>query len=209
MSYASDRKKLDNLTTDNDNISKSRVPKLSTSFSTPELSTANRLLGRRPTNFNVNNVNAINDNILLEADNQVNHPSDVTTTAGDIPGNIVCRFYQQGYCQRGERCFYSHTHTFNNGLGQAVASQMVGFQGVAYYGQYGLPGMGGGGGGNILPSTSGYNYNQNLAINPNLNNNMRLMHNVPLSKMNQKRMSGDLEGSKLNNELKNALKHAN
>lgn len=186
MSYASDRKKLDNLNIDNNNnilISKSqRVPKLSSSYSTPNLASATRLLGCRSTNFNAS---AAND-VLLETDNQISHQSPNVTTAGDITGNTVCRFYQQGYCQRGERCSYSHTHTFN-GSGQAnmnVTAQMVGYQGgVAYYSQYG----------NLLPSTTGYNYNQNLATL----NSMRLVHPnsiLSLSKMNQKRMSGDLEG---------------
>ncbi|GBC53657.2 ARM repeat-containing protein [Rhizophagus irregularis DAOM 181602=DAOM 197198] len=185
MSYASDRKKLDNLNIDNNNnilISKSqRVPKLSSSYSTPNLASATRLLGCRSTNFNAS---AAND-VLLETDNQISHQSPNVTTAGDITGNTVCRFYQQGYCQRGERCSYSHTHTFN-GSGQAnmnVTAQMVGYQGgVAYYSQYG----------NLLPSTTGYNYNQNLATL----NSMRLVHPnsiLSLSKMNQKRMSGDLE----------------
>jgi hypothetical protein len=198
MSFASDIKKLDDLNTDS-NISKSRVPKLSSSFSTPDLASAARLIGHCSTNFNVN-ANA--NDILLEADNHINHPVQLpnVTTAGDIAGsNNVCRFYQQGYCQRGERCSYSHTNVFN-GLGQANMTQMAGFQGVTqqpmnnntYYGQYGLTGMGGI---NMLTST-GYNYNQSLALNVNPNNNMRLMHanNVSLSKINQKRMSGDLEG---------------
>jgi hypothetical protein len=187
MSYASDRKKLDNLNIDNNNnvlISKSqRVPKLSSSYSTPNLASATRLLGCRSTNFNASSAN----DVLLETDNQINHSVQLpnVTTAGDITGNTICRFYQQGYCQRGERCSYSHTHIFN-GSGQAnmnITSQMAGFQGVAYYGQYG----------NMLPSVTGYNYNQNLA---NLNS-MRLVHPnniLSLSKMNQKRMSGDLEG---------------
>ena len=192
MSYACDRKKLD--TVDNSNASKSqRVPKLSSSYSTPDLASAARLIG----NFSLN----AND-VILEANNQINHSAqlpNVNTTGDIVSNNNVCRFYQQGYCQRGERCSYSHTNPFN-GLGQAnmnITTQMAGFQGVtqpmnnnAYYGQYGL-------GINMLPSTSGYNYSQSLALNTNPNNNARLMHanNIPLSKMNQKRMSGDLEGN--------------
>ncbi|GBC08678.1 hypothetical protein RclHR1_00830029 [Rhizophagus clarus] len=182
MSYSSDRKKLDNLNIDDNVLKSQRVPKLSSSYSTPNLASATRLLGCRSTNFNANTAN----DILLEMDNQINHSVQLpnVSTAGDITGNTVCRFYQQGYCQRGERCSYSHIHTFN-GSGQAnmnVSPQIVGFQGVAYYGQYG----------NMLQSATGYNYNQNLA---NLNS-MRLVHPnniLSVSKMNQKRMSGDLE----------------
>jgi len=192
---SSDRKKLDNLTADN-NIStpKQRVPKLSTSYSTPDLPSATRVFGCRPSNFNASTAN----DILLETDNQTNHSVQLpSVTAGDIGGNNVCRFYQQGYCQRGDRCSYSHTF---NGLGQVNVNLPPQFPGVvppvnnnAFYNQYGLAGIGGV---NMLPSTSGFNYNQNLALNAALNGNMRLMHanNMSLSKMNQKRMSGDLEG---------------
>lgn len=193
---SSDRKKLDNLTTDN-NIStpKQRVPKLSMSHLTPDLPSATRLFGRCSKNFNTSTAN----DILLETDNQINHSVPLSSvTVGDIGGNNnVCRFYQQGYCQRGDRCSYSHTL---NGLGQVNMNLPSQFPSVvppvnnnAFYNQYGLAGIGGV---NMLPSTSGFNYNQNLALNAALNGNMRLMHanNMSLSKMNQKRMSGDLEG---------------
>ncbi|CAG8435738.1 9515_t:CDS:10 [Funneliformis mosseae] len=198
---SSDRKKLDNLTVDNNNIStaKQRVPKLSTSYSTPDLASATRLFGRRSANFNASTAN----DVLLEDDDQVNHPAQLpTVTSGDVSGSNVCRFYQQGYCQRGDRCSYSHTF---NGLGQVnlnLPAQITGgFPGVsqpmnnnnnAFYNQYGISGIGGL---NILPTTAGLNYNQNLALNVALNRNMNLMQasNVGLSKMSQKRMSGDLE----------------
>ncbi|CAG8471383.1 16677_t:CDS:10 [Funneliformis caledonium] len=198
---SSDRKKLDNLTVDNNNIStaKQRVPKLSTSYSTPDLASATRLFGRRSANFNASTAN----DVLLEDDDQVNHPAQLpTVTSGDVSGSNVCRFYQQGYCQRGDRCSYSHTF---NGLGQVnlnLPAQITGgFPGVsqpmnnnnnAFYNQYGISGIGGV---NILPTTAGLNYNQNLALNVALNRNMNLMQasNVGLSKMSQKRMSGDLE----------------
>ncbi|GES90776.1 ARM repeat-containing protein [Rhizophagus clarus] len=152
MSYSSDRKKLDNLNIDDNVLKSQRVPKLSSSYSTPNLASATRLLGCRSTNFNANTAN----DILLEMDNQINHSVQLpnVSTAGDITGQANMN----------------------------VSPQIVGFQGVAYYGQYG----------NMLQSATGYNYNQNLA---NLNS-MRLVHPnniLSVSKMNQKRMSGDLE----------------
>ncbi|CAI2166966.1 15262_t:CDS:10 [Funneliformis geosporum] len=198
---SSERKKLDNLTVDNNSLSnaKQRVPKLSTSLSTPDLASATRLFGCRSTNFDASTAN---DVLLEDDDDQINHSVQIpTVTTGDVGGSNVCRFYQQGYCQRGDRCSYSHTF---NGLGQVnlnLPAQMTGFSGVAqpmnnnnaFYNQYGVSGIGGV---NVLPSTSGFTYNQNLALNVALNRNMNLMHasNGGLSsKMSQKRMSGDLE----------------
>ncbi|CAG8584137.1 8318_t:CDS:10, partial [Racocetra fulgida] len=200
FSYISDRKKLDNIVTENSST-KQRIPKLSTSFSTPDLASATRLFGRRSTNLNGQSAR----DLFIDSDNQMSQNVPLQNN-NDLTGNGICRFFQQGFCSWGDRCQYAHTHTFNgiSPVNMGLTAQMSAYPGVipqmnnttAFYGQYGMTGISGI---NMIPGSNGFGYNQNFALNAALNNNangMRsMMHvnNLTFSKTNQKRLSGDLE----------------
>jgi len=115
--------------------------------------------------------------------------------------NNVCRFYQQGWCARGDRCQYAHTHGFGGMTPVNVNLAQMAFPGVvpslntaAFYGQYGMTPMG------IIPAAAAAAaaaaYNQNIAtLNAAINaNNVRIMQPSSVNmKMNQKRMNNELE----------------
>ncbi|CAG8483565.1 22051_t:CDS:10, partial [Gigaspora rosea] len=200
FSYVVDRKKMDNIVTESSST-KQRIPKLSTSYSTPDLASATRLFGRRSTTLNGQSAR----DLFMDSDNQI--PQNIQLqNSNDLTGSGICRFFQQGFCSWGDRCQYAHTHTFNGitPVNMGLAAQMGAFPGVmpqmsnanAFYGQYGMTGMGGI---NMIPGSNGFGYNQNFALNAALNNNVNgmrsMMHvnNLTFSKMNQKRLSGDLE----------------
>ncbi|KAF0466720.1 ARM repeat-containing protein [Gigaspora margarita] len=200
FSYVIDRKKMDNIVTESSST-KQRIPKLSTSYSTPDLASATRLFGRRSTTLNGQSAR----DLFMDSDNQI--PQNIQLqNSNDLAGSGICRFFQQGFCSWGDRCQYAHTHTFNGitPVNMGLAAQMGAFPGVmpqmnnatAFYGQYGMTGMGGI---NMIPGSNGFGYNQNFALNAALNNNVNgmrsMMHvnNLTFSKMNQKRLSGDLE----------------
>ncbi|CAG8441823.1 3665_t:CDS:10 [Scutellospora calospora] len=200
FSYSNDRKKLDNLVTES-STTKQRIPKLSTSYSTPDLASATRLFGCRSTTLN----GQFARDLFIDSDNQMSQTIQLQNNS-DLTGNGACRFFQQGFCSWGDRCQYAHTHTFNgiNPVNMGLTVQMGAFPSVmpqmnnstAFYGQYGMASMGGI---NMIPGSNGFGYNQNFALNAALNNNtngMRsMMHvnNLSFSKMNQKRLSSDLE----------------
>ncbi|RHZ89699.1 hypothetical protein Glove_12g42 [Diversispora epigaea] len=183
------RKKLDNLVSDN-STNKPRVPKLSNS--NPDLASASRLFGRPTTTFN----NQAANEILGETENQM-----TSQPSSDLNGNGVCRFFQQGFCSRGERCQYAHTHVYNGGVAPVSMAQMNNYPGAtasinnstSLYGQYGISGI-------VFPGASGgYGYNQNTALNmASLNTRSTIQTNtvVAIPKINQKRSSTDLEANR-------------
>ncbi|CAG8438234.1 8891_t:CDS:10 [Diversispora eburnea] len=178
------RKKLDNLVSDN-STNKPRVPKLSNS--NPDLASASRLFGRPTTTFN----NQAANEILGETENQI-----TSQPSSDLNGNGVCRFFQQGFCSRGERCQYAHTHVYNGGVAPVSMAQMNNYPGAtapinnaaSLYGQYGI----------VFPGASGYGYNQNAALNmASLNTRSTMQTNtVAIPKINHKRSSTDLEANR-------------
>ncbi|CAG8547830.1 6137_t:CDS:10 [Acaulospora morrowiae] len=187
LMYVNDRKNLDNLIGDNPSCVKSRAPKLSTSYSTPDLASATRLFGHRSSVIGCQTVGEV----LVELDNPMTQANQMQNT--NDSGSGICRFFQQGLCTRGERCQYAHTHAYG---GMSNAS--------TFYGQYNMTGRGGI---NMLPGVSGFGYSQNLANNVstiNSNNNIRSLmqnNNLVLSKMNQKRLSADLEVNRFSGVL--------
>ncbi|CAG8555269.1 2021_t:CDS:10 [Cetraspora pellucida] len=200
FSYVNDRKKMDNIVTENSST-KQRIPKLSTSYSTPDLASATRLFGCRSTILNSQSAR----DLFIDSDNQMSQNVPLQNN-NDLAGSGICRFFQQGFCSWGDRCQYAHTHTFNGipPVNMGLTTQLGAYPGVmpqmnnttAFYGQYGMTGIGGI---SMIPGSNGFGYNQNFALNAALNNNangMRsMMHvnNLTFSKTNQKRLSGDLE----------------
>ncbi|CAG8505511.1 3182_t:CDS:10 [Ambispora leptoticha] len=193
-SSSNDRKKLDTLITEN--ISK-RPQKLSNSFSTPDLQSGGRLVRRDRA------LTEFEESQLIQAMHLQNTNEYTLASASG-----VCRFYQQGFCSRGERCQYAHTHhhsLLNRDAGSlsSMGLPQMGFPGVmpqlnsaaaaALYSQYNMNGL------NTLAMFSGstnFGYNQNLAnINAALGNHRGVLpqNNNALSKINQKRMNNDLE----------------
>ncbi|CAG8568058.1 7496_t:CDS:10 [Ambispora gerdemannii] len=197
-SSSNDRKKLDTLITEN--ISKRPLQKLSNSFSTPDLQNGECRLVRR--DRTLSDIEAESRLVQAMHLQNANDYALVSVVSG------VCRFYQQGFCSRGERCQYAHTHhhsLLNRDAGSlsSVGLPQMGFPGVmpqlnnaaaaALYGQYGMNGLNNLG---MFPGSTNFGYNQNLAsINAALGNHRGILpqNNNALSKINQKRMNSDLE----------------
>lgn len=191
---------------------KPAIPKLTPSYSTPELPSSHRL-GSGALN---NPFNDIMEEALQQQSNAVPDP----TTA-----NGVCRFYLQGFCSRGERCQYIHAPIFltnplaTQGMSRglmpnitAAAAAQIGFPGglpinaALYQQQYNISGVNAMGAMNAMinpaVASAGFGFNRNLGLNAAaLNANMmrQIQHaNLAMSKLANgnahKRMNNDPEG---------------
>ncbi|CAG8451632.1 421_t:CDS:2 [Paraglomus brasilianum] len=170
-----------------DGISSKSIPRLMNSYSAPNLQSTSRY-ARRSSGYP-----SMPD--ILEVEN------NSVPSLNEMGTNNVCRFYQQGWCARGDRCQYAHTHGFGGMTPVNVNLAQMAFPGVvpslntaAFYGQYGMTPMG------IIPAAAAAAaaaaYNQNIAtLNAAINaNNVRIMQPSSVNmKMNQKRMNNELE----------------